>query len=194
MKFSNVKNGYAPEEVEEYLKRIRVVYDETLVEQRDRIFALKDELTRAEEKLAEYEAQKERIAGAIESALSKADEIDRLTRRKIAKELAALRKFHKQWVEHFAEILRRYPLDDELRRTDEVDKAMAELLNEADSTPPTSMKSEHFNPVEMMENHLAADGALDDESFDYEAAVHPDEDLGQILRDLGVLFDDKNQS
>lgn len=189
MKFSTVKNGYAPNEVEEYLKRIRSVYDETLVEQRDRIFTLKEQLNQSEQKLAEYEAQKERIGKAIDSALSKADEIERLTRKKIARELAALRKFHKQWVEHYAKILRRYPLDDDLEKTDEVDKAMAEILGEADATPSTDMKSDTFNPIEMMENHLAGEEAKE-ERFDYDAAIHPDEDLGQILKDLGVLFDD----
>ena len=191
MKFRTVKNGYDPAEVEEYLKRIREAYDETLVSQRDRIFALKDELTRAEKAVAEYDARKEQIGRAIESALGKADEIERLTRRKIAKELASLRKFHKRWVEHFAKILRKYPLDDDLRNTDEVDKAIAALLDEADSTPSEDMKAEDFDPVGMIEDHLAGESATDDERFDYDAAMHPDEDLGQILRDLGVLFDDK---
>ena len=116
MKFRTVKNGYDQTEVDEYLKRIREVYDETLVAQRDRIFSLKDELVKAEAELAEYSAQKSQISKAIESALSKADEIERLTRKKIAKELSALRKFHKKWVEYFAEILRKYPLDDTLKK------------------------------------------------------------------------------
>ena len=190
MKFSSVKNGYSPSEVEDYIKRIRTVYDETLVEQRDRIFTLKEQLNQTELKLAEYEAQKERISKAIESALSKADEIEKLTRRKIANEIASLRKFHKLWVEHFAEILRKYPLDEDLERTNEVDKAMAELLGEADSTPPTSMKSDAFNPIEMMEKHLAGEEAKE-EQFDYDAAIHPDENLEDILKELGILFDDK---
>ena len=192
MNFRTVKNGYDPAEVEQYFKRIREAYDETLVAQRDRIFALKDELARAEKTVSEYDARKEQISRAIESALSKADEIERLTRRKIVKELSALRKFHKRWVEHFAKILRKYPLDDDLRAADEVGKAMAELLNEADSTP-SALGTEGFDPVGMIEGHLAAESAADDEQFDYDAALHPDEDLGQILKDLGVLFDDKKR-
>lgn len=192
MKFKSAKNGYDPEEVDKYVKRIREVYDETLVAQRDRIFELKDALMRAEAALKAYENQKARIGSAIESALSKADEIERLTRRKIAKELSALRNFHKQWVEHFAKILRKYPLDDELKKTDEADKAIAGLLAEADSTPPASLKAPDFDPVGMIEDHLAAESADDEEPFDYDAAVHPDENLEQILKDLGVLFDDNN--
>ena len=53
MKFRTVKNGYDPEEVEQYFKRVRETYDETLVSQRDRIFELKDALVRAEKALAE---------------------------------------------------------------------------------------------------------------------------------------------
>lgn len=190
MKFGNVKNGYDPAEVDEYLKRIREVYDETLIAQRDRIFALKDELTKAEAVASEYESRKAQIGRAIDSALQKADEIERLTRRKIAGELAALRKFHKQWVEHFAKILRKYPLDDELRRADEADRAISELLDEYDSVPHTDFKSDSFDPVGRIENHLAAESVTDDK-FDYDEAMHPQENLEQILKELGVFFDDK---
>ena len=62
------------------------------------------------------------------------------------------------------------------------------MLDEADSTPNSEFKSEDFNPVEMMENHLAGKSA--DEPFDYDAALHPEENLEQILKDLGVFFDD----
>ncbi len=191
MKFSSVKNGYSPSEVEDYIKRIRTVYDETLIAQRDRIFLLKDKLDKAESKLAEYEARKEKISKAIESALAKADEIESLTRKKMADELAALRKFHRQWVAHYAEILRRYPLDDTLSRTNEVDKAMARILGEADATPPPTMKSDTFDPVGMVEKHLAAE-EVKDENFDYNAAMHPDEGLGEILKELGILFNDNS--
>ena len=85
MRFKNVRNGYDPEEVEQYFKRVRETYDETLLAQRDRIFELKDELARAEAALGEYEKKKEQIGKAIDSALSKADEIEKLTRRKVAK-------------------------------------------------------------------------------------------------------------
>ena len=53
MRFKNVRNGYDPEEVEQYFKRVRETYDETLLAQRDRIFELKDELARAEAALGE---------------------------------------------------------------------------------------------------------------------------------------------
>lgn len=189
MKFRTVKNGYDPEEVESYVNRIREVYDETLVSQRDRIFSLKDELVKAENELAEYRARKSQISEAIESALSKAEEIERLTRKKIAKELASLRKFHKRWVEYFARLIKQYPLDETLQSAGEADKAISAILGEAEATPTEDFKSENFNPVEMIENHLASESV--DEQFDYDAALHPEENLEQILKDLGVFFEDK---
>ena len=81
MRFKNVRNGYDPEEVEQYFKRVRETYDETLLAQRDRIFERKDELARAEAALGEYEKKKEHIGKAIDSALSKADEIENLKKR-----------------------------------------------------------------------------------------------------------------
>lgn len=189
MRFKTVKNGYDPNEVDQYFKRVRETYDDTLTAQRDRIFALKDELSKAQASLAEHEGRKEQIGRAIESALSKADEIEKLTRRKVAKELASLRRFHKRWVDYFARILRKYPLDDELAEARENGDEIARLLGEAESVP-SELKTDTFDPVGMIEDHLAAESVDDEETFDYNAAIHPEEDLGQILHDLGIMFGD----
>ena len=188
MRFKNVRNGYDPEEVEQYFKRVRETYDETLLAQRDRIFELKDELARAEAALGEYEKKKEQIGKAIDSALSKADEIEKLTRRKVAKELAALRRFHRNWVEYYARLVRKYPMDEELGKAGEMSGEISRILGEADRSPG-DLHSGDIDPLGMIEEHLAGESADDAENFDYDAAVHPDEDLGQILRDLGLMFD-----
>ena len=190
MKFRTVKNGYDPEEVEQYFKRVRETYDETLVSQRDRIFELKDALVRAEKALAEYEGKKERISAAIDSALSKADEIEKLTRRKVAKELATLRNFHRRWVGYYARLLEKYPLDDELEKAGSIGDELSRLLGAAEEVPTEELRTDGFDPVGMIEEHLAAEGADDEEDFDYDAAAHPSENLGQILRDLGLMFGD----
>ena len=187
MRFRTVKNGYYTGEVEQYFKRVRETYEETLTAQRDRIFALKDELSKAQAALDEYESRKEQISKAIESALSKADDIEKLTRRKVAKELAALRKFHKRWVNYFARIIRKYPLDDELAAARESGDEISRLLGEADAVP-ADLKEGSFDPVGMIEDHLAAESVDDEETFDYNAAIHPEENLEQILHDLGIMF------
>lgn len=193
MRFRTVKNGYDPNEVEQYFKRVRETYEDTLTAQRDRIFALKDELSKAQAALAEYENRKEQISKAIESALSKADEIEKLTRRKVAKELASLRRFHKRWVDYFARILRKYPLDEELAEARASGDEIARLLGEADSVPDDTLKTDTFDPVGMIEDHLAAESVDDEETFDYNAAIHPEEDLEQILHDLGIMFGEDNK-
>ena len=193
MKFGRVRNGYDPEELEQYFKRVRETYDETLLSQRDRIFLLKDALAKAENELAGYEKKKEQIGKAIESALGKADEIEKLTRRKVAKELASLRKFHRRWVSYYARIMEKYPLDEELERAGGLMDEISRLLGDADEVPAEKLRSGGFDPVGMIEEHLAGESAGDEETFDYDAAAHPDEDLGQILHDLGLMFgnDDK---
>lgn len=193
MRFRNVRNGYDPEEVEQYFKRVRETYDETLLSQRDRIFELKDELAKAEAALAEYEKRKDQISKAIESALGKADEIEKLTRRKVAKELASLRKFHRRWVGYYARILEKYPLDDTLEHAGELGGEIVRLLGESDEVPADKLRTAGFDPVGMIEQHLAGESAEDDESFDYDAAAHPDDDLEKILHDLGLMFDGENK-
>ena len=191
MKFNMSRNGYEPKEVNEYINHIRMEYDESLLAQRERIFALQREVDEAERKIKSFDAERRRINEAIESALSKADEMQMLTRRKYAKELYNLRSFHKIWVEHFAKILEKYPLDSLLEATDNVDRAMMIVLDEAEKSVPTSVKSENFDPVGMIEKHLAFETVEDEELFDYNEAIHPKEDLQDILKELGIILSEE---
>ena len=60
----------------------------------------------------------------------------------------------------------------------------------------TGEKSRASSPDEVLKELLAEcasqgiEGADDEEDFDYDAAAHPSENLGQILRDLGLMFGD----
>lgn len=67
MRFKTVKNGYDPAEVEEYIKRLREVYDKTLTAQRERIFEQRDIIEAADKKIAEYESEKELVGKPITS-------------------------------------------------------------------------------------------------------------------------------
>ena len=188
MKFGRVRNGYDPEEVEQYFKRVRETYDETLLSQRDRIFELKNAHPKANPAPGENEKKKQQKERAKEPALPKAEEKKTPPRRKVAKELAALRKFHRRWVTYYARLLEKYPMDDELAHAGDINEEIDRLIGESDEVPADELRYGSFDPVGMIEEHLASESASDGESFDYDAAAHPDEDLGQILHDLGLMF------
>ena len=188
MKFRIVKNGFDPAEVEEYIKRLREVYDKTLIAQRDRIFEQRDALDEAEKKIAGYEKDKELINVSIKSAVSKAEDIKSAAKSKYADEIASLREFHEVWVNYFSKIKKKYPLDDGMEEMTAMDEKIRTVLSDAESFVPRGNVS--FNPIGMIETHLAASDVAGGK-FDYEAAQNPEDDLQNILGDLGIIFDEK---
>lgn len=196
MKFKTVKNGYDPAEVEEYIIRLREVYDKTLIAQRDRIFEQRESLDAAGKKIAEYESGRALVGKSLESAVSKAEEIKLSARNKYAEEVASLREFHEVWVQYFARIREKYPLDGELKSLNEMNEKINSVLGDAESFVPRNKGG--FNPIGMIETLLAASEAEPEKtektvkkSFDYDAAQNPDDELVNILGDLGIIHDDK---
>lgn len=192
MKFKTVKNGYDPAEVEEYIKRLREVYDKTLIAQRDRIFDQREEMEAVEKKLAEYEKKEQIVGKSIESAVSKAEEIKAGAKSKYAEEITKLREFHEVWVQYFSRIKEKYPLDEELENLNEMNDKIDSVLGEAESFVPRG--KEGFDPIGMIETLLAAPDAEEEKTvsskFDYNAAQNPKDDLKNILGDLGIKHED----
>ena len=54
MKFDVSKKGYDTEQVDNFINKLSVKYEEKLAEQKDRVFSLKNELSLMEERLENY--------------------------------------------------------------------------------------------------------------------------------------------
>ena len=205
------KRKYTNAEVKGYIESVKREYELTFARQRERIDELRSALEAAEKKNAEYESQKGLVYKAITSALKKADDIERVSLIKYNQELAQLKSFHDKWVGYFNKIIAKYPLEDELVAASKVSGKIADVLSKAsdveqqyvqererlresiDSEEPEFAESvtSSFDDSEVAAN--VADDEYTDRSpagFSFAEALHPKQDLKDIMKELGVLIDD----
>ena len=205
------KRKYTNAEVKGYIESVKREYELTFARQRERIDELRSALEAAEKKNAEYESQKGLVYKAITSALKKADDIERVSLIKYNQEIAQLKSFHDKWVGYFNKIIAKYPLEDELVAASKVSAKIADVLSKAsdveqqyeqererlresiDSEEPEFAESvtSSFDDSEVAAN--VADDEYTDRSpagFSFAEALHPKQDLKDIMKELGVLIDD----
>lgn len=205
------KRKYTNAEVKGYIESVKREYELTFARQRERIDELRSALEAAEKKNAEYESQKGLVYKAITSALKKADDIERVSLIKYNQEIAQLKSFHDKWVGYFNKIIAKYPLEDELVAASKVSGKIADVLSKAsdveqqyeqererlresiDSEEPEFAESvtSSFDESEVAAN--VADDEYTDRSpagFSFAEALHPKQDLKDIMKELGVLIDD----
>jgi|GEM_PF-2463503 len=122
------KKGYKKEEVNSYISELTTSYEQRLAEQLNRIYELRDSNTELSKKLKQYEEKDKTISEALLAAVDKAKEIENLARLKYVKEMERLQVFHEKWVRYFAEIKKRYPLDNMLESADEFLKEIDNII------------------------------------------------------------------
>ena len=108
-KFSLDKQGYNTKEVDNYINNLYLKYEEKLSEQKDRLFALKNELDIATQKLEQYTEKDKQISQALIFAVEKADEIESGAKKIYDLEIKRVRLLYKRWEELLAEVESRYP-------------------------------------------------------------------------------------
>ncbi len=198
------KKIYTKTDFDNYTAAVKREFEQTLISQRERIEELKTALKTAEDKAAEYESKKELIYRAITAALSKAEDIERVALIKYNQEIAQLKSFHSKWIGYFNKIIERYPLDDDLTAASKVSGKIAEVLDRSgdidaqyESERARLIQSVHSSESresgETGESQSAATDDYADRSpagFSISEALHPKEDLKDIMRELGVIIDE----
>ncbi len=200
------KKVYSKDEFNNYAEAVRRECEQTLMRQRERIEELRKSLSAAEKRIAEYESQKEIVYKAITAALKKADDIERVSLIKYNQEIAQLKSFHDKWIGYYNKIIEAYPLDDNLVAASKTSGKIAEVLDKAGDIEAqyeterqrlmSSLQSENEDEF-VRETAAATPQNTDDEytdrspaGFSFAEALHPKEDLKDIMRELGVLMDD----
>lgn len=271
MNFKLEKKGYDRAEVDAYIIRLVKGYEQVLARQKTLIDDLKNKLDTSESKNKAYRDKENLISRAITGAVAKADEIDRLTQLKYAREMQQLKAFHDKWLSHYERILKKYPLDTELSDVGKFNAEMSKILDKARSitaaerekqtdipkveqeekpaarpiigsddgdkvfTGEDEFLNDDFDPVgrirsflskehplqngdkeatekeeartadeirpepkaDIAEKELPEKVALPDYAdrspagFSFQEALHPDSDLEDIMRDLGLLLEEK---
>lgn len=162
MKFELQREGYNPEQVEEYVSRLKRAYEEVVLEQKALLDSVRKENASLTEKVSLQEAEKERLAVAIKNAIKKTDELNELMARRVAKEVRSIRSFKEKWSDYLSKLMEKYPLDEEVERASEIDGLINDMFDDA------------------------IGGAAKAEEFDYNEAVHPTESLSELLSSFGI--------
>ena len=98
-KFDINKKGYDPEQVDTFINKLSLKYEEKLSEQKDRVFSLKNELSLLEDKLENYKDKDKQISKALIYAVEKAEQIESNASKLYNLEIKRLRLLYKQWEE-----------------------------------------------------------------------------------------------
>lgn len=206
MKFETEKKGYKRTEVDEYVFALKNEYESKLSEQKNRIFQLKSELVEKEKQLESHRAKVELISDAIVKAVEKADEIEKLAAARYREEMARLKAFHEKWQAHYNKLLEKYPDDEGLKATEKFNAAMDDILSggaeavkeierqfdeeSARLNKTEQPKSKAAKPDKKPAKTLAED-AVSASGFSFEEAWNPKENLDDIMKDLGLLEEEK---
>lgn len=211
------KKLYTQADLEAYTEAVKRECEQMLLRQRARIDELRTGLRAAEKKIAEFEEQKDRVYKAISAAVKKADDIERVSLIKYNQEIAQLKSFHNKWVNYFNKIIAAYPLDDELMAASKASGKIAEVLERAGDVD-VQYATEHDKLVRSIEEENAIIPDADDISLDtapdletatdtaqpvpddyadrspagfsFAEALHPKDDLKDIMRELGIIIDE----
>lgn len=98
-KFDINKKGYDCEQVDSFINKLSLKYEEKLSEQKDRVFALKNELSIMEQRLSNYKDKDKQISQALIYAVEKAEQIENNASKLYDLEIKRMRLLYKQWEE-----------------------------------------------------------------------------------------------
>ena len=98
-KFDINKKGYDVEQVDNFINKLSLKYEEKLSEQKDRVFSLKNELSIMEERLETYKDKDKQISQALMYAVEKAEQIESNASKLYDLEIKRIRLLYKQWSE-----------------------------------------------------------------------------------------------
>ena len=204
MKFDIEKKGYKKSEVDEYIFALKNEYESRLSDQKNRIFQLKSELVDKEKQLSSYKEKTDLIATAILNAVAKADEFEKLSAARYREEMNSLRVFHDKWQAHYNKLLDKYPDDEGLRAVEKFNSDMNDIFSGGTSaikeiekqfeSEKARLESVSASGAEEKPKKAAktlAEDAVSKSGFSFEEAWNPTDDLGQIMKDLGLVSEEK---
>lgn len=134
MNFKREFRGYSREQVDAYIAKLNETHAEDSAKQQERIFQLRDQLEKQERELEGYRAQSSMVTKALETAVAKADEVERLSKLKYRHEMEQLRIFHDKWLSYYKKLLAKYPLNEDLRSVGAFNRSMSEVLKDNDGS------------------------------------------------------------
>ena len=175
MKFSITKRGYDPAEVEEYISLIKRDYEAKLAHQQERIDELKKMNIELVEEVRDHRRRESSVGKAIEYSAEKADEVDKAILARYALAVQRLKQFERKWLNFYADLATRGDVDEEL-------KNFAKVMHEVECDLVNVMR-EDLHMTSLMPEVTVEDIG----HFDIDEALHPEDNLEDICKDLGLI-------
>lgn len=98
-RFDIEKNGYKISQVDEYIDSITLKYEKLLSEQKDRIFALKNENSMLEMSYNELKLKEDEVSKALVFAVEKSEQVEKSAQKIFELEVRRLRLIYTRWQE-----------------------------------------------------------------------------------------------
>lgn len=180
---------YSLSEVKELLREQSFEYETALSDQKERLFALLTENEKQKAEIAEYKANKDAVSNALVLAMNKANEIEKLAKQRFETNLIRLKVFDSKMVAYYKRIIAKYPLDENLIKTEEFLKKLDEILSTDYMNSPSPDKMfKSNNPTfsyggKVMFNEISPN----ESGFDINEALNPNKDLEEICKELGLM-------
>ena len=108
-KFSIVKNGYDPKEIDEYISKLNDDFDKKFHEQKIRINDLKREVVNLDEQLSSYKQKNSNISDALVVAVETAKQIENSSKNIYDLEIKRIRSLYDKWKGFLDELMKKYP-------------------------------------------------------------------------------------
>lgn len=183
MRFRIDKKGYCINEVDAYINSL----NGSLTEQRDRIAEQKNLIKELEKEVDGYRAKKDLIEQTLTAAKRKAEELENIAQKKYQNEITYLEQFHLKWLDYYAKLAKRHG-GNEKEFNDKVSK-LIETLKTSEVENVYKSETKRLNTQSKSKSFLEAEEPSHEE-FSLEEALHPTEDLKDIMKDLGI-FEEK---
>lgn len=107
--FNIDKKGYNQEEVDDYINKLYLKYEEKLRQQKDRVSALRNEVETLNARLANYVDKDEQISKALLYAVEKADQIENNAKNVYNMEIKRINALYSRWEDLLLEVEKTCP-------------------------------------------------------------------------------------
>lgn len=187
MDFKIVRKGYDTKETNEYILNMQKQYEDELEKQKTLIGMLKEKLLSLSSIIKEYESKEEAISKSIVKAVEKAEEIEKQTKERYAQEIASLKSFHVRWTSYYKKLIKKYPIDEEIKKAKEFNDKINETFGENEEFESDKEALEYFRrEQEKITGIPSYPKPAKQGAFDFNEALNPTDDLAKILADLNL--------
>ena len=122
----------------------------------ERIEELKAQVSKLSAQLDMEKSKRELINKAIYSAVAKAEQIEKLSKRKYDQDMNQLKAFHEEWTSYYNKIMQKYPMDDELMEVVVFNRRMNDLLTGKEEKP----LQEYLEKARVSKAEIVVEGKL----------------------------------